>query len=585
MYLAISTEEKTRPSDVSVARLGPWCPEPASGDAVEIRSAWEDREALAEADAYCRRIQTPLIAALSEYLGKVHQTDLGPRYWRILAGPWLLYYTHQFLDRWRQVEAALELDPKPQVELLRREDHTVPSDTLDFLHFFHSDRHNRQIYSEILRAKGIEGTEVSVGPYEPSEQDPPGGILRRMKRLVRRVLVASVRGVLERSISLLGPRIVCDSLYPTGRLLWGLIWDMKGDMLPLLHEGPLERKAAASFDQARLGLGGIVVEDADEFQRALISSFPYALPTLFLEGHGAARADCGAVSGKVPGAVFASASLHFNDRFKLYAAEWVRRGAELWGMQHGGQYGTARFSMAESLERDMSDRYHTWGWSSLETDEKLNDLPPAKLSTLRGRIRAGGEDGSLVVLGAAGMKNPHQLFPVPLGWQWEDYFQDREKFIEGLSSGWRERLILRVRAQDYGWDQPTRFRARFSGIRLDDDHTPFYERIKSTALVVSDHPGTAFLECVALGVPVIGFWRPDRWEIRDSAKPAFDALKDVGVVFDDPTSAAEAIKERLGAVQAWWKAPEVKKACEEFARQFVRTDEDWRRAWKETLLS
>ena len=44
-------------------------------------------------------------------------------------------------------------------------------------------------------------------------------------------------------------------------------------------------------------------------------------------------------------------------------------------------------------------------------------------------------------------------------------------------------------------------------------------------LVVVPYADTPFIESMVMGAPTVGLWDPELWELRDDARPAFDALE------------------------------------------------------------
>ena len=86
--------------------------------------------------------------------------------------------------------------------------------------------------------------------------------------------------------------------------------------------------------------------------------------------------------------------------------------------------------------------------------------------------------------------------------------------------------------------------------------------------------GTPFLESFAANFPTIIFWNPDFSELRDSAKPYFDELREVSILHDNPKSAAIKVNEVYEDPMAWWGSPDVQMARENFCRRFAWTSPD-----------
>lgn len=573
MFLATTALKEFWDTQDEVLLLGPWCVRYDDPDwLADVRSrrlgnVWDDRARLERAAAYCGDLQPELLAKLADYLNAVHGVALSPRYWRILAGPWLLYYTHQLFDRYTQIVEALKEYPDARSLVLAVEDFYIPRDAADFHRFYHTDHCNLQLYSHIFRFLGRDFPARRHAP-PPTPKLPPRNPSDRILGFASRC-----------AISLLRPKIVSDDLYPAGRrLLWRLVQKMRGQALPLLVSGSFPQRAAPVDDSRHQGLGGL--KTRDEFERLLVSSLPWALPTILLEGFAAARQSSLGQSSHVPRAVMASTGLYYNETFKLAAAEWVERGARLWGLQHGGQYGTAKYSLAERHEREVCDRFFTWGWSASAQDNRAQDLPVPRLSSGASPARSSGED--VLIFSVENVRNAHHLFPHPLGWQWEEYFSWLERFLAGLGPRISQ-ACLRPYPHDYGWGLRQRLSRRFPNLRRDQASVPLRQRLSTTRLAVTDYPGTPFSEILALDKPSVHFWQDSLWESREEARPYFEALREAGVVHPDPESAARHALRIWDDPEAWWQQPKTRAARAAFVERYARTSADWPRVWTETL--
>lgn len=586
MFLATTSLKQFWDAGDGLLLLGPWClryedPDYAGGlRYTMLPNVWDDRTRLEQGARYCREIQGPLLARLTRALNGIHGADHNERYWTILLGPWLTFYTHQLYDRYTQILQALKSHPDLKTACLSPEDFYTPADTEDFLRFFHTDHYNLQLYSQIFKFLGKTAPELRLAGGAPVPMAAaPRGLVKRLK--------APLRGLVHKgcgwTIRHKKVDIVTDELYPSGALLWSLVRAMGGQMLPLLETFPDSLRAKAAPSAARAGLAQLAGDDV--FQKLLISTLPVALPALFLEGYAKARAHVVEEYPKAPRAVFAGTGLYYNEYLKLVAAHWVEQGARLLGLQHGGQYGTAKFSLAEEHERRVSDLYFTWGWSSTADDPRVGDLPSPKLSVMA-KAKAFPwkiDSKDILLVSAEGMKNAHHLFPTPMGLQWEEYFQWRKRFIMGFPQELRGALCARLSTQDYGWAQRRRVKETFPDLRLDDTGVPFVQRMIAARLVVTDHPGTTLLEVMALNKPSVHFWNENLWELRPEAEPCFEGLRKAGILHKDPESAAFFIQEIYEDIPKWWLSDKTQAARRAFTRLYARTDDNWLGAWTSAL--
>jgi putative transferase (TIGR04331 family) len=99
-----------------------------------------------------------------------------------------------------------------------------------------------------------------------------------------------------------------------------------------------------------------------------------------------------------------------------------------------------------------------------------------------------------------------------------------------------------------------------------------YKQMSESRLVIITHIGTTYLEMFAANFQTILFWSLDHNEIRLLAKPYFDILRQVGILYDCPESAAKKVNEIYLDPLSWWLSSEVREAKDKFCDQFARNE-------------
>lgn len=559
--------------------LGPWCLNGESFADIAghpwrmLPNIWDDRALLRESAKACTAKYEVLLPRLARKLNGLHGVEYGDRHWDVLIGPWLTYSIHHYYDRWMQIRAALREHPDLTSLTLEPADYVTPTDSEDFLRLFTSDYYNLQIYSQVLAHLGVKTATAKT---------PLTGLLRRARPAprppsLRARVEGAFRSFCDGAVRAGLVPAATDQLYPSGYLLWRFAAKTGFRALPI-HPDPLAAPPAER-NTARTGLAEIAADD--EFERLFVSSLPYSFPSLYLEGYARARAQTERAYPRAPRLAFFGSSVYYEDPIKFAVAGWAEKGTRILGFQHGGQYGTAEYSLAEEHERRISDRYFTWGWSEREGDPRLGDLPVPKFSAGALARPFPWSDGprDILVVCAEGLMNAHHLFPYPLGDQWGRYFDWRCRFVQTLPPGCFSRLRIRHSPQDYGWRQKEGLAARFPAIRFDDVRVPFTRSCDEARWIVTDHPGTTFLECLALNRPSTHYWDPGLWEVRSSALPLFEELRRAGIVHHSPEDAARFIEKTDGALASWWLSPAVQAARERFVASYARTSPDWASDW------
>jgi len=78
--------------------------------------------------------------------------------------------------------------------------------------------------------------------------------------------------------------------------------------------------------------------------------------------------------------------------------------------------------------------------------------------------------------------------------------------------------------------------------------------LENCRLYVCDHLSTTFAEALAANKPTVLFCNPETNRLRLDAQPYFDLLRNSGILFDTPETAASAVAAVYGDVEAWWNA-------------------------------
>ena len=72
-------------------------------------------------------------------------------------------------------------------------------------------------------------------------------------------------------------------------------------------------------------------------------------------------------------------------------------------------------------------------------------------------------------------------------------------------------------------------------------------------------------------------------ELNKLAQPYFKLLREVGILYDSPKSAASKLNEIYQDPNSWWFSPKIQDARNKFCDRFARTSNDWVAQWKREL--
>jgi len=158
--LITTADERTWPKDKKepVLFLGEWCKRYSRKDTWEnmdykvVPYHWDDRNKLYSDYQYLQKLYKKSIIDVSARLNRVHDVNHDARYWRILLGPWIGYFSHILYDRWFMLRKALdEYDSLKCYYIAREEGALISNDMNQSIELFNEDSWNELIYSQLLK--------------------------------------------------------------------------------------------------------------------------------------------------------------------------------------------------------------------------------------------------------------------------------------------------------------------------------------------------------------------------------------------------------------------------------------------------
>ena len=135
------------------------------------------------------------------------------------------------------------------------------------------------------------------------------------------------------------------------------------------------------------------------------------------------------------------------------------------------------------------------------------------------------------------------------------------------------------------WFEDLRWKDRSPHIKLETGVIPMNQLISGSRLIISSYDSTTILECLALNIPIIGFWNGGLNHVIPKAKPYYELLRSVGIIADTPEQAAELVSLHWEDVGSWWEGEKVQYARKEFCQQYARTEKNPIRKLKKILTS
>jgi putative transferase (TIGR04331 family) len=573
-FLITTADERSWRTDCPVLCLGEWCRTYGRSDAwLKLRAEvapyhWDDREKLYRDYLYLHELHEVLLTELSDALNAFHGTQYSRRYWRILVGPWLLYFAQMLFDRWTMIQHAVgdyEISGTAVLDL--KADQIIPGNMNEFRDMYPTDEWNHAIYGRILRGwTSVPCTPIPIDEKAARSSAVQPASMRTLGKSLRRLVVKGG----SRFSQFLARKTDAFFILTFLPLKQELLLQLALGQSPTLNL-PIPSPCLSPDLNVRERFSLETVQHKG-FEHCVRTLIPEQIPTVYLEGYQSLQNTVKQLPWpKKPKVIFTSASYNADDVFKAWAGLRVEEHTPLVIGQHGGNLGSALWTSSEDHENAIADRYLTWGWS----DGKSKQYPVGVLKHIGKGSNVWNPKGHLLLVTSVMPRYSYVMgsFTVAVG-QTNANLEDQYRFVRALPKDIFENLVVRLFMPDWGWAQPDRWRDQIPGVRIDPGIRPIEPLIKDSRLYVATYNATTFLESLSRNIPTIMFWNPKHWELRASAESYFNGLRQVGIFHSCPEDAAAKVAEIWGNVDEWWNQPEVQEARKFFCRRYARIDKE-----------
>ena len=533
---------------------------------------WDDRTKLHQDYLFLQSLHEEALALLTEELNTLHNVNHSNRYWRILVGPWLGYFTQMLFDRWFMLQACTTNHDISSVRIIKRKaEDNVPNDMNAFKDMFRGDSWNEMIYGQIIEEMGDLQIDW-IKPPKPIEANSIHRAINHSKRAIR-----DVSSFLLNQLSGLGlsqEQHFFISTYLSNYL--SLALPIRLAQVPRKWISPKLFKA--KFDNSRRNWRLHFNESHfksfnSEFISLLELMIPRHIPTIYLEGYSQlVKMTDHLPWPNNPKTIFDSNSYNSNDVFKAWAAERIDSSpTRLLIGQHGGNYGIARWNFTEDHMIAISDLFLTWGW----TDSKEKNIIPTGNFKLYGQKFKSNPNGRALLVQLTLPRYSYHMYSIPVSaGQWNSYFDDQCRFIKALPFSLQKQILVRLSPIDFKHSQKQRWKSSFPHISLDPAKSALSNLLKNTRLFISTYNATTYLESLYFNIPTLIFWNPLHSEMREEAKSYFDFLRQVGIYHETPESAANQMTEIWDDLDTWWNSQNVQCARHAFLDHYSKSSPD-----------
>ena len=561
---------ETSSEENNVLYAGSWCfsykkSEELKNKNLSVHSYhWDDRDKFYKDYIYVLKFIDEVVVNLSKCLNDFHNVNRDERYWKIILGPWLSFFIAAFFDRWSIIDEILEKRLATKTYILNKK-FKPPETITEYFSFVNNDYWNHYLFSQIIsHYKNIEIVKI------PSNE---GKKIKRnfsWKQLIFRLLNSLPNFSHNKKFFF--------STYPYLRLRSRFKLEIVLKQFPsILFRHDVIRQKYNEELRNDLKRKFNSFESSNKFESCFYDLLSQFIPMAYLEGY------CGNIEKiskikwpKNPKVIFSANSHISDDFFKIWSAEMSCYGSKIYLIQHGGFYGIGKINLIEKIEKDIADKFLSWGW----TDNKTIAISSPLLLGSKKRIKHSDfGNGCLSIINTSIPRYAYSFYTMPIAGQFIHELDNQIKFVKNLSQEIYSKTYLKLYPNDYGFCQKERWSDNLKDLNFYNDSESVLKIFKNSRLVIHTYNATTFLESLARNIPTILIIDINYWELRGSAKEQMKKLSDMGIVHYEPLSAAKYINKIWHNLEAWWLEDKRQKVIDGFCNEFAKNDKNWINTW------
>jgi putative transferase (TIGR04331 family) len=574
-YLITTADERTWKFDRPVIFLGEWC------RIYGRRHIWAGMDAIVAAPfglglskkdanhAEARALEEQIFPVLCNVLNRFHGKQHDARFWRIVLGHWLRRYVDVMLNRVKTLEQCLRTHQISGMTAYVNDHYALATqNSYTAIWAFNDERWNDALTLRILGLLGassypvefISGCELQGFSWNASATRPD---------LKRKVLRWCYQGAVKLASYLArdDDAFIINSYLPkkeTIKLQLAL------GQCPQLWVSPKLEISEEPDRKLRESLAYQVISKPEKNLEGILSVMIFELlPVCYLESFAALNKLVKKQPWPTkPKFILTSNNFDTDEVFKLWAAHKVESGSSYITGQHGNNYCTHRY-VSPTVEEATADKFLTWGW----TDGLPQHTPAFILKSAGKNFGKYDKKGGLILIEVF---INHRITTWDVTAEFDEYFQEQQRFINALSTSPRKHLTVRLHAGSrYAkWNEEVRWQTFDPSLKIDTGGVAIEDMFAQSRIVIHSYDSTGILETLSQNIPTVAFWQNGFSHLRDSAKPYYQLLVDAGIVHLTPESVALKVNEVWDDVDDWWTQSKVQEARKQFCDRYARVNQN-----------
>ena len=569
--------------------LGEWCKKKDQEniwknlESFTHKHHWVDQQKLYSDREKVSLMYEKILKILSNKLNLFHKVNLDLKSWRIILGPWLTFYTVCIFDKWETLRVFFDKNTD------NKEVNSYEGNNEIFYNFGTEDFWKKATLNDFWQHKNflriIESQHKDKIKINKIENNISFPFLRNKtnNEFSNKSTINPFQKTLlifENFFSSFGLRFnttIIESFYGSKLDLLKIL--IKSKIFPCFYLNSFkfkffEPKNHINLD-VRRSLFSDIKEELNVFEKYIFSCLITDFPIAYLEKFNEIDNLNKSINNLKKKSIFTMTSYVFNERFKIWLARMINKGAKLNLANHGGCF---PYKVESFLDHDykIADKCFTWFKPFRDCQKQASAIQLIKSKNI-----TRSQDPKLcLVISCDVLRYPMKFQSCPYVEQSKDLFDDTCSIIKNLKMEVYKNVVYRCYSKGWGFDMPARFLETFRDLEVRDlEKKTIYEDFKNTKLVISTYPDTVTAESIMANIPTIITFSTKLYHLAPSMAPILETLKKNNIFFDNPESASNHINKIWSQPDDWWKNKSTQNAIGELKNYAFNVNKDWIDEW------
>ena len=544
--------------------LGDWCEDGKLEKNIMFNKTnyhWDNYQSRKKDLIYLMNFNDEILTYLRKQLNNFFKTNYPRRFWEIILMPWIWIYTSSLLDRWRIIST---LDEKEKFffnyQPYNKKTFAM-NDLMNFKRSISQSFWTEFIFGEVIKFKKqfkIKILNKTINNKVNIQKEK-----KRENSYKKKFLYRNNLSKLNKN------NIFIRSLYLT-KMEKLKLYILNGNFLPFYEK--FNYLNEFNYDEKKRDKVFSFEAKKKNFKNFAHSLIKYTLPKCYFEGFQDTILKTSKLNWpNCPKYILTSNAYDTDEIFKFYTALKVARKSKFIIFQHGGNLGTSEFHQGEKVQRNLADRYFTWGWK-----ENKKDIPYS-LSTMNMKkiTKISSHKGLLIPIVEI-HRFPAKIESSPrMRRDAKIYVKNIINFFSLIPNKIRDHSRIKyfspfkkINIEDNTFTIDSIKKKYKKNIIYSNKNT--LELAKNFSINVEFINSTGFYESIYANIPTILILDKKISKIRKKANTEFKILNKNNIFFYDPKDAANFIIKNYYKIDSWWYSIKTQDALNQFRKKFAR---------------